>query len=126
MLDDRAMNDPLPTSLVAEPPTGTAPGSTAARLQSSSLATTSIPTGLAGKTRGLRKSSGGKTVLDGIDLDVPEGTIFALLGPNGAGKTTMVQILSTLLRLDAGEGRVAGLDLRREARAIRGGIRVTG
>jgi ABC-type multidrug transport system ATPase subunit len=46
---------------------------------------------------GLSKSFGGKVVLDGIDLTVAEGTIFALLGPNGAGKTTMVQILSTLI-----------------------------
>src|SRR2546425_6336541 len=81
---------------------------------------------LAVKTRGLRKSFGGKTVLDGIDLDVPEGTIFALLGPNGAGKTTMVQILSTLLRLHAGEASVASFDLLREADAIRAAIGVTG
>jgi len=67
-----------------------------------------------------------KTVLDGIDLDVPEGTIFALLGPNGAGKTTMVQILSTLLRLHAGEASVASFDLLREADAIRAAIGVTG
>ena len=52
---------------------------------------------------GLRKSFGGKVVLDGIDLTVAEGTIFALLGPNGAGKTTMVQILSTLIPADAGQ-----------------------
>jgi ABC-type polysaccharide/polyol phosphate transport system ATPase subunit len=52
---------------------------------------------------GLRKSFGDHLVLDGIDLDVAEGTIFALLGPNGAGKTTIVQILSTLIGADAGE-----------------------
>ena len=56
--------------------------------------------------RGLRKSyrdkNGEKVVLDGIDLTVPEGTIFSLLGPNGAGKTTTVQILSTLIRADGG------------------------
>ncbi|MEV6213084.1 ATP-binding cassette domain-containing protein, partial [Kitasatospora sp. NPDC051914] len=46
---------------------------------------------------GLRKSYGDKTVLDGVDLTVPEGTIFSLLGPNGAGKTTAVRILSTLV-----------------------------
>ncbi|MEU0204471.1 MULTISPECIES: ATP-binding cassette domain-containing protein, partial [unclassified Streptomyces] len=57
---------------------------------------------------GLRKSYGGKTVLDGIDLAVPEGTVFALLGPNGAGKTTAVKILSTLITPDAGQARVAG------------------
>jgi ABC-2 type transport system ATP-binding protein len=44
---------------------------------------------------GLRKAFGDNVVLDGVDLDVAEGTIFALLGPNGAGKTTIVQILST-------------------------------
>ena len=60
---------------------------------------------------GLRKSYGDKLVLDGIDLDVAAGTIFALLGPNGAGKTTTVQILSTLIAADAGEIRVAGNDL---------------
>lgn len=49
--------------------------------------------------RGLRKSFGDHVVLDGIDLDIVEGTIFSLLGPNGAGKTTMIQILSTLIRL---------------------------
>ncbi len=48
----------------------------------------------------LRKSFGDQVVLDGIDLDVAEGTIFSLLGPNGAGKTTMVQILSTLIGAD--------------------------
>ena len=103
------MNDLLPTSLVTEPPSSTAPGSPAAI-----------------KIRGLRKSFGAKTVLDGIDLDVPAGTIFALLGPNGAGKTTMIQILSTLLSLDAGEVSVAGFDLGREANGIRAAIGVTG
>src|SRR6266508_40195 len=49
--------------------------------------------------RGLRKSYGEKLVLDGIDLNVAEGTIFSLLGPNGAGKTTAVQILSTLIMM---------------------------
>ena len=64
--------------------------------------------------RGLRKSYGDKTVLDGIDFDVPQGTVFALLGPNGAGKTTAVNILSTLIGADAGEVRVAGHDVDRE------------
>ena len=68
---------------------------------------------------GLRKSFGDKVVLDGIDLDIAEGTVFALLGPNGAGKTTTVQILSTLLPADAGDVRVAGYDLRREPDAVR-------
>ncbi|MEW2179705.1 ATP-binding cassette domain-containing protein, partial [Streptomyces sp. NPDC005406] len=52
---------------------------------------------------GLRKSYGDKVVLDGIDLRIPTGTVFALLGPNGAGKTTAVKILSTLVTADAGE-----------------------
>ena len=51
---------------------------------------------LAIMTTDLRKAYGGKTVLDGIGLRVPAGTVFALLGPNGAGKTTTVRILSTL------------------------------
>ncbi|MEU2550063.1 ATP-binding cassette domain-containing protein, partial [Streptomyces roseolus] len=55
---------------------------------------------------GLRKSYGDKVVLDGVDLAVPEGTIFALLGPNGAGKTTAVKILSTLVTADAGRAAV--------------------
>ena len=75
---------------------------------------------------GLRKSFGDQVVLDGIDLDVAEGTIFALLGPNGAGKTTIVQILSTLIGADGGEVRVAGHDLAREPDAVRAAIGVTG
>jgi ABC-2 type transport system ATP-binding protein len=75
---------------------------------------------------GLRKSFGDKLVLDGIDLNVPEGTIFSLLGPNGAGKTTVVNILSTLIGADAGEVRIAGHDLARDADAIRAVIGVTG
>ena len=54
------------------------------------------------RATGLRKSYGTQVVLDGIDLDVAEGTVYALLGPNGAGKTTAVQILSTLIAADAG------------------------
>jgi ABC-2 type transport system ATP-binding protein len=76
--------------------------------------------------RGLRKSYGEKLVLDGIDLNVAEGTIFSLLGPNGAGKTTAVQILSTLITADAGEIRVAGHDLHAEPEAVRAAIGVTG
>jgi len=75
---------------------------------------------------GLRKSYGDKVVLDGIDLTVAEGTIFSLLGPNGAGKTTIVKILSTLVRADGGEIRVAGHDLVREPDAVRAAIGVTG
>ena len=71
------------------------------------------------ETRGLCKSFGNHVVLDGINLDVEEGTIFALLGPNGAGKTTMVHILSTLISADEGEARVADHDLVRELDAVR-------
>ncbi|MFB7400320.1 ATP-binding cassette domain-containing protein [Streptomyces rubiginosohelvolus] len=76
----------------------------------------------------LRKSYGDKAVLDGIDLTVPAGTVFALLGPNGAGKTTAVKILSTLVSpgADSGEIRVGGHDLATEAQAIRAAIGVTG
>nr|WP_202456760.1 ATP-binding cassette domain-containing protein [Streptomyces sp. SID337] len=74
----------------------------------------------------MRKAYGRKTVLDGIDLDIPQGTIFSLLGPNGAGKTTAVQILSTLIPADAGEARVAGHDLVREPDVVRAAIGVTG
>src|SRR4249919_2233347 len=90
------------------------------------MTTTMTATRTAISAAGLRKSFGGKVVLDGIDLDVPEGTIFALLGPNGAGKTTMVQILSTLIDADGGEARVAGHDLAREPDAVRAVIGVTG
>ncbi|MCO6009307.1 ATP-binding cassette domain-containing protein [Actinoallomurus purpureus] len=87
-------------------------------------------TNLAIAANGLRKSyrdkDGDKVVLDGIDLAVPEGTIFSLLGPNGAGKTTTVQILSTLIRADGGQVQVAGYDLNRQADDVRGAIGVTG
>ena len=75
---------------------------------------------------GLRKSYGGKVVLDGIDLNIAQGTIFALLGPNGAGKTTAVQILSTYVRADSGNIRVAGHDLDRDPDSVRAVIGVTG
>ncbi|MCP2169202.1 ATP-binding cassette domain-containing protein [Goodfellowiella coeruleoviolacea] len=74
----------------------------------------------------VRKAYGDHVVLDGIDLDIPTGSVFALLGPNGAGKTTLVQILSTLIRADAGEMRVAGHDVVREPDAVRAAIGVTG
>lgn len=77
-------------------------------------------------TKGLRKSYGDKLVLDGIDLQVPEGSTFALLGPNGAGKTTMVNVLSTLISADGGEVRIAGHDPAKDADAVRAAIGVTG
>src|SRR5712691_7453254 len=75
---------------------------------------------------GLRKTYGQKVVLDGVDLSIGEGEVFALLGPNGAGKTTIVWILSTLIPSDAGTATVMGYDLRGEAGAVRGVIGVTG
>ncbi|WP_329124649.1 ATP-binding cassette domain-containing protein [Streptomyces sp. NBC_01353] len=75
---------------------------------------------------GLRKSYGDKVVLDGIDLRIPEGTIFALLGPNGAGKTTTVEILSTLITADAGQAHIAGHDVTTDADSVRRQIGVTG
>src|SRR5438477_8125534 len=80
---------------------------------------------------GLRKSFGDQVVLDGLDLNVQRGTVFALLGANGAGKTTTVKILSTLISADltsadAGSVQVAGYDLAREPDAVRAAIGVTG
>jgi ABC-2 type transport system ATP-binding protein len=76
--------------------------------------------------RRLRKSFKDKLVLDGIDLNIKEGTIFSLLGPNGAGKTTTMRILSTLSKPDAGQAWIAGKDLAREPDAVRAVIGVTG
>jgi ABC-2 type transport system ATP-binding protein len=82
--------------------------------------------GPAVRTVGLRKSFGKQVVLDGIDLEVAQGTVFALLGPNGAGKTTTVHILSTLLHADGGTAEVAGHDVARDPDAVRAAIGVTG
>jgi ABC-2 type transport system ATP-binding protein len=87
---------------------------------------TTIPSYAAITATGLRKSYGDTLALDGIDLQVAEGTIFALLGPNGAGKTTAVQILSSLVSPDGGEVRVAGHELAREPDAVRSAVGVTG
>ncbi|HZR49707.1 MAG TPA: ATP-binding cassette domain-containing protein [Streptosporangiaceae bacterium] len=75
---------------------------------------------------GLRKAYRDKTVLDGIDLEVPAGTVFSLLGPNGAGKTTTVNILTTLIRPDGGTAQVAGHDITAAAAGVRSAIGVTG
>ena len=75
---------------------------------------------------GLRKAFGDHIVLDGIDLTVAAGSVFALLGPNGAGKTTTVNILSTLITSDGGTARVAGHDVDNDAFAVRAAIGVTG
>jgi len=76
--------------------------------------------------KGIRKAFGAKTVLDGVDLTVPAGQIFALLGPNGAGKTTLIRILATLLRPDAGTATVAGHDLLADPVGVRRAISLTG
>ncbi len=75
---------------------------------------------------GLRKRYGDTVVLDGVDLSIAPGEIFALLGPNGAGKTTTVRILSTLIRADGGTATVGGADVARDPEAVRRLIGVTG
>jgi ABC-2 type transport system ATP-binding protein len=80
--------------------------------------------------RNLTKSFGSRKrvvkALDGLDLDVPEGTVLGLLGPNGAGKTTAVRVLATLLRPDSGEARVLGHDVTRQAGVVRRLIGLSG
>ncbi|WP_216853267.1 ATP-binding cassette domain-containing protein [Phytoactinopolyspora halotolerans] len=78
------------------------------------------------RASGLKKAFKGATVLDGVDLAVPEGTMLALLGPNGAGKTTTVRILSTLLPFDGGEATVGGYDVAREPGGVRHVLGLTG
>ncbi len=85
-----------------------------------------LPSTPAIETIGLRKSYGDNLVLDGVDLSVPEGSVFALLGPNGAGKTTTVHILSTLIAADDGEARVGGHDVALDPDSVRALIGVTG
>ena len=75
---------------------------------------------------GMRKAFGETRVLDGVDLKVEEGTVFALLGPNGAGKTTIVRILSTLISADGGEAWVGGHDVADDPDGVRAVIGVTG
>jgi ABC-2 type transport system ATP-binding protein len=81
---------------------------------------------LAIEARGLEKSYGAVRVLDGVDITVPRGSVFALLGPNGSGKTTTVRILATLTGLDAGQAAVGGFDVVRERRKVRRIISLTG
>ncbi len=77
-------------------------------------------------TEGLRKSYGAVQALDGVDLEVANGTVFGLLGPNGAGKTTCVRILTTLLAPDGGRAEVGGLDVVRDATLLRARIGLAG
>ena len=76
--------------------------------------------------QGLTKRYKNSTALDGVDLEVPRGTVHGLLGPNGAGKTTIVRILATLTHADGGSARVAGWDVRTQAREVRRHIGLTG
>ncbi|GGT87126.1 ATP-binding cassette domain-containing protein [Streptomyces coeruleorubidus] len=75
---------------------------------------------------GLVKTFGDVKALDGVDLDVPEGTVLGLLGPNGAGKTTTVRCLTTLLRPDSGRAVVAGIDVLEQPDAVRRSIGLSG
>ena len=77
-------------------------------------------------TRGLVKRFGDQVAVDGVDLDVPAGSVFGLLGPNGAGKTTIVRMLATLLVPDGGTARVGGHDVVRQAQSVRRLIGLTG
>lgn len=90
------------------------------------LSTDAAVTTAAVSARGLVKRYGDVAALDGIDLDVPAGTIFAILGPNGAGKTTLIRLLATLAKADGGSATIMGHDLSSEARAVRAAISVTG
>ncbi|MGP3964798.1 ATP-binding cassette domain-containing protein [Nonomuraea sp. 3N208] len=78
------------------------------------------------EAEGLVKKYGDVVALDGMDLSVPEGTVFGLLGPNGAGKTTTVRILTTLLKPDAGRAVVGGFDVVRDAARLRTVIGASG
>ncbi|GGQ78114.1 ATP-binding cassette domain-containing protein [Couchioplanes azureus] len=85
-----------------------------------------MPNTPAVETSGLVKVFGDNRAVDGVDLTVPQGTVYGLLGPNGAGKTTVVRMLATLLRPDGGQARVFGHDVVREADAVRGRVSLTG
>ena len=74
----------------------------------------------------LVKKYGEVTALDGLDLEVEEGTVMGLLGPNGAGKTTTVRVLTTLLKPDSGHAEVAGVDVLRQPKELRRRIGVSG
>ncbi|MBF4582088.1 ATP-binding cassette domain-containing protein [Curtobacterium sp. VKM Ac-2865] len=83
-------------------------------------------TPLAVEAVGLVKTFGQNRAVDGVDLRVEAGTVYGVLGPNGAGKTTTISMLATLLKADAGEARIFGHDVRREAQEVRRLIGVTG
>src|SRR3954454_16899905 len=77
------------------------------------------------EAQGLTKAFRATRVLEGVDLEIGAGEVFALLGPNGAGKTTTVRILATLLQPDSGFARVAGHDVVRERKQVRAKISLT-
>lgn len=85
-----------------------------------------MPTDYAVRAHGLTKKYQQKLALDGVDLEVPRGSVHGLLGPNGAGKTTTVRILTTLTRMDGGQAEVAGCDVRTHPRQVRARIGLTG
>jgi ABC-2 type transport system ATP-binding protein len=90
------------------------------------ISTEGVPVGSAIVVQGLVKRYGDVAALDGIDLEVPQGTVLGLLGPNGAGKTTAVRVLTTLLRPDAGRVEVAGIDVLADPAAVRSRIGLAG
>jgi ABC-2 type transport system ATP-binding protein len=75
---------------------------------------------------GLVKTFGEVRALDGVDIDVPEGTVLGLLGPNGAGKTTTVRVLTTLIQPDSGRAEVAGIDVLKNPNEVRRSIGLSG
>src|SRR4051812_13951325 len=86
----------------------------------------STPSPPAVRVEGVTKSFGSTVALAGVDLVVPEGTVFGLLGPNGAGKTTLVRVLATLLTTDAGRAELFGRDVVDQAPAVRELLGLTG
>ncbi|MFL5831751.1 MAG: ATP-binding cassette domain-containing protein, partial [Solirubrobacteraceae bacterium] len=85
-----------------------------------------IDSGAAVKAEGIVKTFGTVVALDGLDLEVEQGTVFGLLGPNGAGKTTLVRVLATLLEPTAGRASVLGRDVVTESLAVRRRIALAG
>ena len=107
---------------------GARPGASLRRVPQGDASTTGTaqPAEAAITVRGIAKSYGEVRALDGVDLSVRQGSVLGLLGPNGAGKTTLVRILTTLLKPDAGQASVAGLDVVSQARELRERIGLAG
>ena len=81
---------------------------------------------LAIEAHGLVKTFGSNRAVDGVDLSIPSGCVYAILGPNGAGKTTIINMLTTLLKPDGGSAKIFGHDVARETQVVRQLISVTG